>query len=184
MNYFWDSCVFCAYLGDLRDAYDVDSIEYFIDDAKRGKCSIFTSSVCLAEVRESHVVRADAGSYDDFFDSFQSLVQVIDADPNVMRIAGQMRDIQFKKDNGIRRLGLGDAIMLATCLYMPKAYSVEIDIFHTYDKGKKRGPEGKGVPILDIESWCKDMAGAHLRLIGPVLALKREAPIFSQKNLI
>jgi len=36
-NYFWDSCIFSAYLRDEREAYDIPSIEAFLDDARDGK---------------------------------------------------------------------------------------------------------------------------------------------------
>jgi len=42
---------------------------------------------------------------------------IVDATPNVMHLAAQLKDLPYKKGNSAkRRLGTPDAIMLAGCL--------------------------------------------------------------------
>ena len=83
----------------------------------------------------------------DFVNDFVGQIIVIDATVNVMHLAGQLRDIPYKKaPSESRVLSTGDSIMLASCLYLEEAYGVRIDEFHTFDAGKKR----KTVPLLEL----------------------------------
>lgn len=135
-HYFWDSCVFTAYLKNEQQAYDVDSIASFLDDVKRGKAKIYTSSIVLAEVLPSQLTN---GSFDDFLEEFQSMIVMVDASTNILKRASSLRDIKYSKSNSNKRsLGVADAIMLSTCIELKQSYGIELI---------------KGVYILDIPKY-------------------------------
>ena len=70
--------------------------------------------------------------------------------PNVMLLSGELRDLPYRRGNETnRRLGLGDAIMLATCIHVQEAYTISFDAFHTFDKGGKKELRAIGAfPLL------------------------------------
>ena len=133
---FWDSCVLTAYLKDESDIYDVVSISHYLEDARKGKATIYCSTLSAAEVLPSYLKAAP--SFDEFMDDYIGAIVMIDPSPNVMSFAGQLRDLPYKKGNSFkRRLSTPDAIMLATAVHIREAYSVTLDYFHTYDGGGK-----------------------------------------------
>ena len=175
-NYFWDSCCFIAYLNDETDFYDVPSLEQFIDDAKTGKALIHTSTIALAEVRPSFMKKRSIGSFVEFMDDLNGAVVLTDPSPNIMTMAGLYKDLKYTKSNSRgRNLSTPDAIMLATCIHLADDAGVDIDCFHTYDNGKKRGEEGRAVPLLTYQEWCQTFS--ENEFAARIIKLPRLAPI-------
>lgn len=171
---FWDSCVFNALLYDETTSYDVDSIQQYLDEARDGKYVIYTSSVFLAEIAHSKIKKIGVGGPNEFLNDLQGVVVVIDASLEIMELAGRLKDIPYRKqDSTKRRLGTGDAVMLATALNLQDAYEVEIDRFHTFDNGGQKG----SVPLLSYEQWLEGVIGKKLELAKRVSGLKRCKPI-------
>jgi predicted nucleic acid-binding protein len=177
---FWDSCCFIAFLENNTKAYDVASLEQYLDEAKNGQVVIYTSTIALAEVRPSFLKKKSIGSFADFVSDLNGAVSLIEPSPNIMILAGQLRDFPYKKANTTsRQLGTPDAIMLASCIYLRDTLGVEIDHFHTYDEGKKRGLEGgKGIPIIGYQEWCEGFA--EVAPAAQVVSLSRTQPIHPQ----
>lgn len=183
-NLFWDSCVFYAFLADERASHDVDSVAQYLAESKAGKHRIYTSSIMLAEVLPSAIKKPGIGSLDDFLKDFQGAIVVVSPSPNVMREVGRLRDIPYKKANSPgRRLETPDAIMLASCLEVQDLLGIKIDFFHTFDDGRKRGPQGRMVPLISYEDWCTDLTPAQLAIVKPVLDLNRRRPIHPSPDL-
>ena len=89
------------------------------------------------------------GSFQEFIDDFQGAIVVVDASPVVTQIAGRLRDLPYRKTGSTsRRLGTPDAIMFASCLYLNEAMGIRVNALHTFDDGKRRGPEGRSVPLF------------------------------------
>lgn len=173
---FWDSCVFTAYLGNQTGAYDVSSIDRYLEEAKAGKVMIHASTISSAEVLPSQIL--GGGSFEDFLDDFQGAIHLIDANPNVMIRSGRLRDLTYKKGGGLRKLGTADAIILATALHLQDAEGLKLTAFHTYDKGRKPDETGKAsVPLLGFEEWCEGFSPEQLAVVEPVISLNRIAPI-------
>ena len=97
-------------------------------------------------------------------------------------MAAYLRDNNFTKNKGRRKLLTPDAIHLASCLHLEDAYGVTIDEFHTYDSGKGKGLEGKAAPILGFEEWC-DECKDNL-LIERTIKLKRTKPLHPSPPLL
>jgi predicted nucleic acid-binding protein len=176
--------VFYAFLREERAAYDVNSIEQYLREAKDGKHRIYTSSLVFAEVLPSGIVKPEIGSFQDFVNDLQGAVVVVDATPNVMHAAGGLRDLPYRKGSSPgRRLATPDAIMLASALHLAEALNVKLDAFHTFDDGKKRGPEGRSVPLLSYQEWCEGFTVDQMKIAQPVVALNRQQPIHPTPGL-
>lgn len=179
--YYWDTCVFIAFLGNERDAYGtvIDDIQQFLDEASRGECEIHCSTITIAEITRSNCKRAD--HFDEFMERWGGGIIPISPDPNTMRIASELRSAIYSKTGGERKLHTPDAIHLASAITLTDAYGVNIDEFHTFDSGKSRAPDGKGVPLLGYESWCEQCKDDPL--VKRVIDLTRCKPIHPVKKL-
>lgn len=181
-NYFWDSCVFSAYLCDQAEQYDIPSLEQYLDEAKAGKCSIYSSSLAMVEVLPSKMVKAE--DFNAFVEDFQGAIVLIDATPNVMALAASLRDLPYRKHQSNRVLTSPDSIMLATAVHMADAYQTPIDEFHTFDKGRKPDADGnRTVPMLGFEEWCDGFTDEHLVVAQPVIDLTRRMPVHPAPQL-
>lgn len=175
-HYYWDSCVFIAFLNDERSAYGrhLEDIEQFLDESRAGKCTIYCSTITLAEVTRKFLVNSRASSFNDFLREFRSAIVPIDPDPNTMIVAGHLRGMVYTKSGGERRLMTPDAIHIATALTLTDTYKVPLDVLHTFDAGKAKGPEGNGVPMIGFETWCEQCKDDDV--VQRVIALKRDHP--------
>jgi predicted nucleic acid-binding protein len=181
---FWDSCVFTAFLRDEKDIYDVNSIAQYLAEAREGTHRIYTSSLVFSEVLPSSLTKPGLGSFQDFVDDFQGSIIIIEASPNVMQLAGRLRDLPYRKSNSRgRRLATPDAIILASCVYLADAIGVRVNAFHTFDDGHTRGPEGRSVPLLSYQEWCEGFTPEQMRIAQPVIDLARKRPIHPAPKL-
>jgi predicted nucleic acid-binding protein len=181
---FWDSCVFIAYLGDEQTTYDVNSIAQYLTETREGRHKIYTSSLVFAEVLPSSLAKPDVGSFQDFVDDFQGAIIIVDATPIVMQIAGRLRDLPYRKGTSPgRRLATPDAIMLASCLHLADAMGVRVNAFHTFDDGRRRGPDGRSVPLLSYHEWCEGFTQEQMRVSRRVIELNRCRPLHPSPKL-
>ena len=128
--------------------------------------------------RPSQIVK-NVGSFTDFFEDVQGAVVLVDPDPNIMELASRLRDLPYQKTGSKNRLlSTTDAIMLATCVQLHEMFDVNVQQFHTYDDGKKRGLDGKAVPLLSFQQWCESFSGEHLELAKKVIRIDRKKPIY------
>jgi hypothetical protein len=70
--------------------------------------------------------------------------------------------------------------MLATALDLKDAYGVDVDIFHTFDDGGKKG----SLPLLSYHEWCDGLTGVRAALTKRVIALPRQKPIHPHPRLL
>lgn len=175
-NWYWDTCVFVAFLNDNRAAYGqhVDHIGQFLDDCKMGGCSIYTSTITIAEISKKHLVNSAYGSFNDFLNDYGGAIRQVTADPNVMLLASAIRGLTYTKTGGNREMGTPDAIHLASALVLESNYDVPISGFHTFDNGGSRGLEGRSVPLLSYETWCESCANDPIA--KRIITLKRGRP--------
>ena len=173
-NLFWDSCVFNAFLYDEHDIYDVESIIQYVDEARAGKFTIYTSSIVFAEIATSKIKAKGVGNAMDFINDLKGACVVIDASVNIIELAGRLKDIPYQKQKSTKRnLSTGDAIMLSTALYLEDAYEVKIDVFHTFDDGGQK----RQIPLLSYHEWCEGLTGMEAALAKRVTSLERMKPI-------
>ena len=99
-HFFWDSCVFYAYLKNESSAYDVPSIGRYIEEAKAGEIKLYTSTLVLAEVVPSAIVKPGIGSLQHFINDLRGAITLIDANPNIMHMAAVHKDLPYRKGPG------------------------------------------------------------------------------------
>ena len=175
-NLFWDSCVFYAYLNSQSPLY-IHDIEQYLNEARNGQHRLYVSSLVLAEVVPSAITRQGVGTFQDFVDDLQSAVTIVTPSPDVMHRAALLKDLPYKKGTSKgRRLSTTDAIMLASCIEIVETWNLNVDAFHTFDDGKKRGLEGKMVPLLSYQEWCEGFTDEQLNVVEQVIQLNRCKP--------
>ncbi|PCI85484.1 MAG: hypothetical protein COB24_12900 [Hyphomicrobiales bacterium] len=157
-HYFWDSCVFIAFLNDESHAYDVNSLRTFLNEAEHGLCKIYTSTIVFAEITPNKLKNSKFGKFDDFLKDMNNTIILLDPNVNIMHRAGLLKDIQYRKNGGKRIITTGDAIMIASYLEAIDGFEIPMDAFHTFDKGKSNSiPEGKGVPLIGYNEWFESV---------------------------
>ena len=131
----------------------------------------------LAEVVPSAITRSGVGTFQSFIDDLQGAVTIVTPSPDVMHRTALLKDLLYRKGNSRgRRLSTTDAIMLASCIEISEAWGVRIDAFHTFDDGRRRGFEGRMVPLLSYHEWCEGFTPEQLRIVDPVIQLNRCKP--------
>lgn len=180
-QFYWDTCVFIAHLADERDAYGglIDDIRQFLDEAARGECLIHCSTITIAEITRANCKGGQ--DFDEFVQLFGGGIVPLSPDPNTMRLASELRSLIYTKTGGQRRLHTADAIHLASALTLMEAYGVSLDAFHTFDAGKRRDPEGKGVPLLGFDLWCEQCKDDPLA--QRIINMTRAHPLHPAKEM-
>lgn len=174
-NLYWDTCVFLAYLNDERHSYGVlvDHIGQFLSEAHDGRWRIYCSTITLAEISPSDMKAGGTHGFDAFLKDFSSAVVQISPDPVIMKIASELRGAGYAKGTATRKLLTPDAIHLATAISLQENFGVPLNAFHTFDRGKSKGPDGKSVPLLGYETWVPARPGHWAR---KAVAINREKP--------
>lgn len=171
----WDSCILCRYLTEEPDKH-LSDINQFIDEAKAGEAEIYFSTILLAEVRPSHLKKKGHANFNELQSDLQGALRPIAPNANILMMASSLRDHPFKlarmqKNQKERVMSVPDAIHLATCVYARDALEIGDVVFHTFDDGKNKGVEGKGVPLLSFNDWSEHLAK------DPVVAAVRKLEI-------
>ncbi len=160
-NYYWDTCIFFAYLNNEVEKYAhlIDHIEQYLDECRQGLLTIYTSTVTIAEIPSNKLSSNEYGTFTDFLKDYSGAIIQVGADPNVMTLASEIKGItHLKGKDGRREVGTLDAIHLASALCLSADYGVPIQAFHTFDTGKSKTLEGgRAMPLLGYETWCVGM---------------------------
>lgn len=183
-QYYWDTCVFIAFLNDERDDHGavIDDIGQFLGDARDGKCVIHCSTLTIAEITRTSF-QGDSKSFEAFQKLWGGGLIPMSPDPNTMRLASELRSLEYAKTGGFRKLHTPDAVHLASALTLEEAFGVKLDAFHTFDKGGRRDPvDGKGVPLLGYEDWCERCSDDPLA--KRVIDLPRMPPHHPERTLV
>lgn len=148
-KYYWDACIWITLISD-RKSERGKACEYVLNLAKGGKCQIWTSSFCLAEVFKRRcdsipvgIAEKDDAYFEDLIE--QVFVYKVSVDVDVGKVARKL----------LRRFPtIGkpqDAIHVATCLLN------NLDELHTYDRDD--------LLTLDGQLVCSDRT--KLRICQP-----------------
>ena len=153
--YYWDSCIFLAWLRDETQRPDVElsAIKAIVRKIQNREVQIMTSAIMYAEVT-GH--KLPVGVDEQFFELMRrSNMQVVSADIRVAKMARDLRDYYSMKpdDFNNKTLSTPDAIHLATAI-LYKATE-----FHTLDASNK-----KSLGLLGLDG---DVGGHRLRVCKP-----------------
>jgi hypothetical protein len=161
---------------DEQAAYDIPSIESFLEDAKQGRLKIYASTISSAEVLPSQM--KTAASFEAFMEDFEGAIVPVDPSPIVMTLSGRLRDLPYRKGTSVnRRLSTPDAIILATAVHLVEGYGVKLDCIHTFDGGGKKDLDGnRSIPILGYETWCEGFSPHQQAIADKVIRIPRCKP--------
>ena len=175
-HYYWDTCIFVAFLNKMHDAYGVhvDHIGQFLEEARKGECRIYTSGITIAEMPRKRLLASPYGDFNEFLADYAGAVTTIGADPNVMSLAADIKNLTYTKTGGTREVGMADAMHLASALALIEDYGVPLTTFHTFDDGKGKGLEGRAVPLLSFHEWCEGCLDDPVA--RRIIALRRRRP--------
>jgi hypothetical protein len=102
-------------------------------------------------------------------------------------LAGRLRAVTpqnpppVQKNEKHRLLGTGDAIHLATALYLRNSLGISNLVFHTLDEGKGETWEGRCIPLLGFERHYP--SAIRNKQIQAACDLPREKPLYPQLKL-
>lgn len=178
--YLWDACILYRWLNATPPEY-LDHIEKHLEEASSGSVEIYISTITLAEIKPSNMGKSGLTPL-QVLSAVSSSFVPIDTSPDIMSLAGYLRDQTYRHVDGplerapTRPLGLGDAIQLATAVALREEFGVQNLTLHTFDEGKKKdGIEGKKcVPLIGLENWCRDLEDNEE--IQRVLSVPRKKP--------
>jgi len=180
----WDSCVFIRYLTQSPPDC-VSDIDQYIQDVQANKRTVYFSSLVYTEIRPRFLRHRGILSIQDFFADLGATFTAIDPNPNILMMAGEMRDIDTANPSDPntkgRVLGTPDSIHLATCLYLRDILGVSDVVFHTFDDGKGSNWEGRCVPLLSFQNWYPN--SSRPQVIQDVCNLPRRPPLYPQPLL-
>ena len=158
---FLDTCVFIAGINKEEHTKDaLASTLQFFDEASRGECRIYTSTIALAEFRPKNIVDKEFEGFSKFLSALDSCV-LVPPDPLIANLASELRELDFKKSGSNKRvLTLGDSLMLATAIILEDYWQIDFSGFFTFDKGRGKTAENdkggnKAIPLIGFGEWLK-----------------------------
>ena len=158
-NYYRDTCIFFAYLNNEVEKYGhlIDHVEQYLDEARQGLCTIYTSTVTIAEIPAVRLSNDTYGTFTEFLEDYSGAIVQISGDPNVMVLASEIKGIVHTKGLGGRgEVSTLDAIHLASVLMLSADYNVPVTAFHTFETCASKALEGgRQMPLLGYETWCE-----------------------------
>jgi hypothetical protein len=153
---------------------------------------LWISSVLFAELRPSSFRPGAFAALDDLVRYIRSIATVVNPDPYTMLRAAQLRDFKWSrspskraKDEKTRCMTLGDAIHIASALYVKEAMNVPDLEFLTFDnssdKSVETDPDTKSLPLLALDEYTHDISGDPD--VYAVVSLPRIRPVLRQSTL-
>lgn len=134
-KYYWDACIWIVLIQD-RDSVRGQCCQYVLDLAREGKCEIWTSSFCLAEVYKRKCDLTQVGlqeEKDKYFEDLieQEFIKKISVDMDVAKVARRLLR-KFPKIGKPQ-----DGVHVASCLLE------NVDELHTFDRDDLLALDGK-----------------------------------------
>ena len=156
-----------------------------LHEAKSGKKRIYHSTILYAEMRPKLLKSGGFNSVGDLIADMEAVLLPIGASPNIMMMAGRLRDHFFYRAPGVRQkdeknrvMSVPDAIQLATCLHLKHDRGVSDIEFHTFDDGRGKNYEERAVSLLSLHEYSGHLQGHED--IDKACALTRIKPKLEQ----
>ena len=119
--YYWDTCMFLAWLKDeQRRSGEMDGVREIVERSKRRDCRIMTSVITTVEVLQAKI----PAGVDTFFNGLMRRVSRVGVDTKVALMAHEIRNHYALAGKNMKT---PDALHLATAVLH------KVDEFHTFD---------------------------------------------------
>lgn len=153
---------------------------------------LWVISVLFAELRPSSFKPGNFATLNDFVRYIRSIVTVVNPDPYTMLRAAHLRDFKWRRppskrsaDEKARCMTLGDAIHIASALYVKEAMNVPDLEFLTFDnsadKSVETDPDTKSLPLLNLEEFTHEISSDPD--VFAVVSLPRLRPVLPQSTI-
>jgi hypothetical protein len=158
-------------------------IETVLTQAAVAKRRVWVSSILFAQLRPSMFVPGRFDTLDDLTRYIRSLATLVTPDPNTMLRVARLRDAKWQRaadvreaDEKPRRMSFGDAIEIASALWVKEAAGVADLKFLMFDDWSSTDARGGRLSLLRLQDYAQDaransdvMAAVRLTRIQPVL---------------
>ena len=159
-------------------------IEMILTQAAVGKRRVWVSSILFAQLRPSMFIPGRFNSLEDLTRYIRSFATLVTPDPNTMLRVARLRDAKWQgfaeihqADEKPRSLPFGDAIEIASALWVKEAAGVADLKFLMFDDWSSPDAKGNGrLSLLRLQDYAADarnnsdvMATVRLTRIQPVL---------------
>jgi predicted nucleic acid-binding protein len=146
---YWDAAVFIAYFTQeaTRTKQELAGIDQVVEAFDKGNCVLVTSILTKAELLPTRLGRENYARLSDLWK--RKLFQPVEVTEAIIDLANEIRG--FYAEKGEKVPATPDSIHLAT------AIKSGVDVFQTFDGGKKRG-------LLQMDG---NVAGHHLAIKVP-----------------
>jgi hypothetical protein len=173
--------------------FDSGDIARILEEAALGKRRIWVSSVIFAEFRPKSFVPGKFRNLDEFVRYIRQIAETVSPTPDAMLMAARLRDVRWERHADKRQatekpkcMTLGDAIHIASALWVKEALDVQDLEFLTFDDGRSSSdeldPETKSLSILSLEDYTSDMGDNPD--VRAVVGLRRLKPILPDPRFI
>jgi hypothetical protein len=159
--------------GDSGEAEHL--IETILTEAAVAKRRVWVSSVLFAELRPSTFVPGRFASLFELTRYVRALATLVTPDPNAMLRVARLRDAKWQMPADVheeegkwRRMSLGDAMQIASALWVKEAIGVPDLEFLTFDDWCSDDPErGDRLCLLHLQDYSVD-AGITVDVKTPI----------------
>ena len=155
-KYFLHTSVFLRHAsGDSGEGEQ--QIETILAKAAVAKRRVWISSILFAELRPSMFIPGRFATLFELTRYFRSLATFVTPDPNIMLRAARLRDIKWQRPQ--KPMSLGDAIQIASALWVKEAIGVSDLEFLTFDDNGHDDARVAGrLSLLRLQDYAD---GAH-----------------------
>jgi hypothetical protein len=160
-----------------------EHIERILTEAAVAKRRVWVSSILFAELKPSMFVPGRFNTLDELTRYMRSLATLVTPDPNTMLRVARLRDAKWQRpadvrgaDEKPRTMSLGDAIQIASALWVKEAGGVTDLKFLMFDDWSSNDAKGAGrLSLLRLQDYAEDaransdvMAAVRLTRIQPL----------------
>ncbi|MFN3627964.1 MAG: type II toxin-antitoxin system VapC family toxin [Parvibaculum sp.] len=192
-NHFIDTNVLLKHANDDSGEFSAD-IETILSEAagSNPKRTLWVSSVLFGELRPSSLRPGKFEDIEGLAKYIRSIATVVAPDPYAMLRAARLRDLKWtkppeKRGNGelVRGMTLGDAIHIASALWVKEGWKVGDLEFLTFDNSSDKSietdPGTKSLPLLSLDKFTYEIGNDPDVLA--VVRLPRLKPVLKQGRL-
>ena len=169
--------------GDSGEAEHL--IETILTEAAVAKRRVWVSSVLFAELRPSTFVPGRFATLFELTRYIRALATLVTPDPNAMLRVARLRDAKWQMPGDgpeakPRSMSLGDAMQIASALWVKEAIGVPDLEFLTFDDWCSTDPgRGDRLCLLHLQDYAVD-AGGHADVKAPMRLTRLEPVIHAE----
>jgi hypothetical protein len=154
-------------------------IETILTEAAVAKRRVWVSSVLFAELRPSTFVPGRFATLFELTRYVRALATLVTPDPNAMLRVARLRDAKWRMpgdgvDAKPRTMSLGDAMQVASALWVKEAIGVPDLEFLTFDDWCSHAP-GDRLCVLHLQDYAVDAAADAT--VKPAIRVTRLEPV-------